>query len=146
MPAIDDVDLRRTGSTPRPRGPQKRRVFVCSPLRPRDGFTYADHVDLAKRLCVAAVRAGVAPFAPHIFYTSIGLDDHRQTDRDAGIACGLRYLAVADEVWVYADDLHGCSEGMRKEVELAQSLILPVTVVWMPNCWVGLKPVHLEED
>lgn len=103
-----------------------RRVYVCSPLRAVGTFTIADNI--------AATRAGYAAFASHVFYP-IFLDDTLQKERDLGMQAGLAWLRVCDEVWVYAEDEVECTEGMKREIELANRLNIPPTVIWMPPVW-----------
>lgn len=127
---------------PKRKVPGRKRVFVCSPLRPRKGRTIEQNIELAKRLCVAALKAGVAPWASHIFYPSIGLGDADVADRNAGTACGLRWLGVADEVWCWAASFDDCSEGMKREIEAAQLANVPVKVVYRDDipCWKDIAP------
>jgi hypothetical protein len=98
-----------------------KRVFVCSPYR---GDVVAN-----TRRAVAACRtialAGDAPFAPHLYLPLI-LDDSRPVERAVGIACGLAWLAVADEIRVFGEP----SEGMHREIEAARRI--GVTLRRMP--------------
>lgn len=114
-----------------------KRVFVCSPLRQRGRHSFEDNLKLVSDLCLAAVRAGVAPFAPHLFYTRF-LDDRRESDRMAGIACGLAWLAQADEVWCWAESWDECSDGMKQEIEFSRRLSIVPNVVYMPKAWEGV--------
>lgn len=114
-----------------------KRVFVCSPLRAGNGFTFEQNVAFAKKLCHEAVKAGYAAWAPHIFYT-LFLDDEKERERALGIQAGLAWLTMSDEMWLYADDQETCSEGMRKEVEFALKLSIPPTLLYMPKPWQGL--------
>lgn len=119
-----------------------RTVFVCSPLR----GTYsnpesvpekviAKNLALAKKLCLAVVKEGHAPFAPHVLYTAIEMDDKNAIDRAAGIAAGIAWLGQAAEIWVFADDIEQCSDGMRLEIERAEKFSIPPKVIFMPECW-----------
>ncbi len=119
-----------------------KTVFVCSPLR----GTYsnsesvpekviAKNLALAKKLCLAVVREGHAPFAPHVFYPAIEMDDKNAIDRAAGIAAGLAWLGQAAEIWVFAEDIEQCSDGMRLEIERAERFSIPPKLVFMPECW-----------
>ena len=67
-------------------------------------------------LCSRLVEAGGAPFAPHLLYPRF-LDDGKLSERELGISCGLTFLEVCDEVWVYSGK--GLSSGMRREVDHA---------------------------
>ena len=95
-----------------------KRVYICSPY----AGDVQNHVAIAERLCWEAVVRGCAPFAPHLFYTRF-LDDDSGSEREKGIACGLAYMEVCDEVWVYTSD--GISEGMWREIEHAQRPGIP---------------------
>lgn len=96
-----------------------KRVFICSRYAgdiPRNTAT-------TERLCRKAVEHGCAPFAPHLLYTRF-LDDGKNSEREAGIACGLTFMEICDEVWVFTGE--GLSDGMRREVDHAQRLGKPV--------------------
>lgn len=91
------------------------RVFICS----RYAGDIERNIQTAQTLCRMAVEAGYAPFAPHLLYTQI-LNDGEPEERELGIALGLRFMEVCDEVWVYVGD--GISEGMLREIEHARLL------------------------
>ncbi len=94
-----------------------KRVFVCSPYR---GDVEANTAR-AVALCRAIALAGDAPFAPHLFLPR-ALDDGDADERRLGIAAGLSWLAVADEI-VVAGPL---SKGMRREIVAANEIGLPI--------------------
>lgn len=109
-----------------------RRIYVCSPLR---GDIEAN-IERAKRLCHAVILAGHAPFASHVHYTAF-LDDRIEAERKAGAAAGVAFLAVCHEVWVYADNLEGCTPGMRAEIANAMQHYT-TKIVYRPPEWAGL--------
>lgn len=76
--------------------------------------------------CLAdSLKRGEAPFASHGIYTLPGvLDDDIDAERDAGIAAGFAWGAVADRVIVYQD--LGISYGMRLGIEAAHQRGTPV--------------------
>ena len=82
-----------------------KRVFVCSPY----GGDVARNGDIARAICRVVALRGDAPFAPHVFYPGL-LDDHVPAERDLGIAAGMSWLAVADEMLVIGKP----TEGMRR--------------------------------
>lgn len=104
-----------------------KKIFVCSPLR----GDIENNIRRAKELCAETVRMGHASFAPHAFYTQF-LDDTVQKERETGIAAGIEFLKVCDEVWVYAVD--GITSGMQQEVDLAAKLDIPVLI----NPWSSI--------
>ena len=106
-----------------------KRVFICSPFA---GDTERN-IRIARRLCKLEIEAGNAPFAPHLLFPQI-LDDVDPNSRDVGIACGLAYLAVCDEMLVYAG--HGVSAGMRRE--LTYALTHGILMRWID------KPLEVE--
>lgn len=91
------------------------RVFVCSPLRGPDGQPSEANRELARRLMRAVFDAGHAPFVPHLLYPQVLTES--EGDLKAAFAANFAFLDICDETWVYADDLAGCSRGMRAEVE-----------------------------
>lgn len=113
------------------------RVYVCSPLR---GDIEANQA-LARQLCKAVIDEGHAPFAPHIFYTQF-LDDTVDKERAAGMLAGTAWLLQADEIWVFAESIDDCSNGMLEEVTRAKRCSIPPVAVWMPHCWVPVQAEH----
>lgn len=100
-----------------------KRVFVCSPYR----GAVAANVALAREACREVLRAGDAPFAPHLLYPDV-LDDADPRERALGIGAGIAWLAMADEVLVVGDP----TDGMRQEIAAAETLGLPVRLLPHP--------------
>jgi hypothetical protein len=94
-----------------------KRVFVCSPYR----GDVAANVVLARAACREVLRAGDAPFAPHLLYPEI-LDDADANERALGMEAGRRWLAMSHEVLVVGP----VSAGMREEIATAEALGIPV--------------------
>lgn len=101
------------------------RVFVCSPFRGRIAAEREEAIRYARRAVADSFARGEAPFAPHLIYPQPGiLDDSDPAERARGIAAARAWLAASHLVAVYVD--HGISEGMAKEIALAQGLGLCV--------------------
>ena len=64
-----------------------------------------------------AVRANAAGGSTLLERYTRFLDDRNPSERELGIACGLTFMAVCDEVWVYTAD--GVSSGMGQELDHA---------------------------
>ena len=94
------------------------RIFVCSPY----AGDVAGNVARARRYTQQVIAQGHAPFAPHLLYPQC-LDDDDPQQREAGIACGLAFLRVCDEVWVFGSNI---TAGMRVEIECARQSGIPV--------------------
>lgn len=122
-----------------------RRVFVCSPLRAPSIEGFHQNRRLAKELTLAVLRAGHAPYTPHLWYSDL-LDDAKPAEREKGMKAGAAWLRVADEIWVYAVGLEECSAGMKSEVQLAERLALPIRVVWMPEPFAEVRARWLAVD
>lgn len=119
-----------------------KRVFICSPLAPRDGRSLEDNMRLAELLCLAASNAGVSPYAPHLVFTRF-FDDNSPEARERGIASGEAWLDAADELWLFARNESECSTGMLRELKRFQGRDLallnsPHRVVWMPPCFEAI--------
>lgn len=100
-----------------------QKIYICSPLR----GNIEDNINKAKEYCkfvVAKMKA--MPVCPHIYFTQF-LDDNNELEREIGMDFGLRLLSECDRVMVF--DNNGISEGMKKEIELANRLNIPV------ECW-----------
>lgn len=95
------------------------RIQVVSPYRASATRTMETHAAFASKLCLLAVLAGFAPFAPHLLYPTF-LSDADSEERAAGIECSIAWLRAAEEIWVW--DVWGLSDGMRTELgEIAAS-------------------------
>lgn len=95
-----------------------QKIYICSPL---------SNINKAKEYCkfvVAKMKA--MPVCPHIYFAQF-LDDNNKLEREIGIDFGLRLLPECDRVIVF--DNNGISKGMKKEIELANRLNIPV------ECW-----------
>lgn len=100
-----------------------QKIYICSPLR----GNIEDNINKAKEYCkfvVAKMKA--MPVCPHIYFTQF-LDDNNELEREIGMDFGLRLLSECDRVIVF--DNNGISKGMKKEIELANRLNIPV------ECW-----------
>lgn len=94
-------------------------VFVCSPFGGN-----LKNVELAKELCRKAMERGAVPYAPHVFFPLLGLDDRNPEHRKAGTSGGKAMLVTCDEVWVY--NANGLSDGMIDELIVASILGIQV--------------------
>lgn len=104
-----------------------KRVFVCSPFR----GDVVRNTELARQYCRYVLLQGFAPFAPHLLYTQM-LDDNAVHEREQGILAGIAWLEACDEIWVFGEP----SEGMRKEISLAEAIGKPI---------IKLSPLAIEQ-
>lgn len=93
------------------------KIYICSPLR----GDYDNNIKRAKEYCKEVIQEGHIPICPHIYYTQF-LDDTKQSERELGMKYGLMDLEWCDKVYVYGTP----SEGMQKEIELAEQLGIEV--------------------
>lgn len=100
-----------------------RRVFVCSPLRPRGGMTVRANIERARYIATRVLARGDAPFVPHLLYPQF-LDEDDPVQRDQGITAGCCWMADAHLVVV--DAASGISEGMEHELAEARARSVPV--------------------
>ena len=101
------------------------RVFICSPFRAETMNKRLANVELAWKLMDLALSEGHAPFAPHLLYPH-ALDDNEPESRAKGIAAGLEWLRVSDEVWL-ADGVE-ITDGMMQEIDTAKHLGRPIVL------------------
>jgi len=101
---------------------EAKRVFICS----KYAGDIEHNVEVTQALCRMAIKAGHAPFAPHLLYTQF-LDEDDQCERNLGISLGLQFMEACDEVWAYVGE--GVSEGLRREMKQARCLGKPVVIL-----------------
>ena len=65
---------------------------------------------------------GYLPLAPHLYFTQF-LEDGDEKEREEGMALGMRWLAVSDELWVFGERI---SKGMSIEIEKAKRKGQPI--------------------
>lgn len=93
-------------------------AYICSPYRGS-----ADEIErntiYARELVALALLNDYVPLCPHLYLTQV-LDDRNERDRVIGMQAGLELLLACDVMIVGAR--YGISEGMRAEIERAQSI------------------------
>ena len=96
-----------------------KKIFICSAYR----GDIDDNTEKAKEYCRwATVECGVIPIAPHLFFPQF-LDDDAETERELGINMGLSLLKECSELWYFGESI---TEGMKKEIDMAVKLGIPV--------------------
>ena len=86
-----------------------KTIYVCSPYKATLPFQKRtgsgkskENVKRAKLACRILVKLGYLPLAPHLYFTQF-LEDGDEKEREEGIALGMRWLAVSDELWVFGE-------------------------------------------
>ena len=102
-------------------------VYICSPLKGTKEEV-RDNIALAKRLCRKAVMENYAVICPHLLYPRF-LREDVEKEREMGMACGLKLLELADEVWVANGRI---SYGMGIEIARAAELGIQMKCVCDP--------------
>lgn len=92
-------------------------VYICSPYRADDVQEHQENLDLAKRACEHAIREGVAPICPQLYFSQFIKEEEK------ALAAGLALVTTADELWVMGTRI---SPGMAAEIQLATELAIPV--------------------
>ena len=98
-----------------------RKIYVCSPL----SGDYGNNIEKAKNYSRLVVLRGFIPVTPHIYFTQF-LDDSNPSEREIGVTLALQCLRYCDELWIFGGYI---SEGMNKEIELANHLKIPIHYV-----------------
>lgn len=94
------------------------RAYICSQYRARTEAELDRNIDYAQELTRRALMADVAPITPHLYLTQC-LDDKQRGERAVGMAAGMQLLKGCD--FVIAGVRYGISEGMRREIALADA-------------------------
>lgn len=97
------------------------KVYICSPLR----GDHEHNIQMAIKHCRAVALYGDIPVAPHIYCTQF-LDDNIEDERNLGMDIGLKMLEMCDCMLVYGEHI---SDGMRREIDRARELKIPVRYV-----------------
>ena len=97
-------------------------VYVASRVR----GSLQQNLANAKKYCRYCVLQGVVPIVSHLMYVG-ALNDEDPTERKLGTNLGITILQAGfiDELWAFTDS-EGPSEGMKKEIEIAEELNIPV--------------------
>jgi len=107
-----------------------RRVIIESPLRADTPEGYERNRRYARACMRDSLGRGEAPFASHLLYDQPGiLDDTIVEERERGIKAGFEWELAAQAVVVYGD--LGISDGMKRGIERAKALNLPVEYRWL---------------
>jgi hypothetical protein len=100
-------------------------VYICSAY----AGDIEHNVSRARGYCRFAVSEGYIPLAPHLLFPQF-MDDGDPEQRALGIRCGLEFLRICREVWVFGEHI---TQGMEKEVIAAKKLGLPIRA-FNPKC------------
>lgn len=104
-------------------------IYVASPLGAETYEGIQENICRAVWYCKRVWRNQQSiPVAPHIYFPRF-LDDMNAADRAVGTCEGMKLLAQCDEVYAFAEDFTHASSGMKAEIELAETLGIPVTYV-----------------
>lgn len=110
-------------------------IFVCSPYQatskdPAVARSQLEaNIERAKMACRMLVKLGYHPLAPHLYFTQF-LEDRDAGEREEGIQLGMKWLAQADELWAFGDEI---TERMSKEIAAAKGMGIPVRMVPEPS-------------
>nr|WP_319488604.1 DUF4406 domain-containing protein [uncultured Caproiciproducens sp.] len=99
-------------------GKPLKLIYMCSPYKGNKKANIA----AARQYCFNAIANGYIPIAPHVMFYDI-LDDDDPGQRAVGMKMGIELLRFCSEVWVFGSRI---SDGMLKEIVLAQTLKIPV--------------------
>ncbi len=86
------------------------RVIIESPL----AGNFVRNIRYARLCMFDCLERGEAPYASHLLYPQVYNDRH-PGQREAGIAAGLAWSAVAEVAAIYLD--LGLSDGMKRGIE-----------------------------
>lgn len=106
-----------------------RLIYVCHPLA---NPSVEENVKIARKIVDQIIKeqgGEVLPFAPHLYFPQV-MNDNEPAERQLGMEYSMYFLRKADEVWVYGDRI---SEGMKRELEEASGLKLPILFMDVPQ-------------
>lgn len=101
----------------------KLMTYVCSPLSaPTRAERLANAAKALTYMADAEREFGGRAVAPHAYLPYL-LDDSIPEERELAIEFGQRLLGMCEQLVVYGETI---SEGMRKEMELAEESGIPI--------------------
>nr|WP_325191633.1 DUF4406 domain-containing protein [uncultured Selenomonas sp.] len=106
----------------------RRKIYVVS----KYAGDVATNKENAVRCCRYVIGRGNMPVASHLLYPQI-LNDRSPHEREMGLMFGLALLALCDEVWIFTENGE-ISSGMKREIEEATQLGIPVQQMDMGEC------------
>lgn len=113
----------------------KGLAFVVSQFHADSAGQQEFNKDFAKALAREIYREGYVPVVPHLYFPCFLSDEGEE--RQWGIMAGHRMMALCGIVYVAKIDGH-VSDGMRQDIEFADSLEIPIT-------WMGFTAGKAEE-
>ena len=105
-----------------------KKVFICSPFaatakdKEEKRKETIRNIQTARAASLYAVAEGAIPYTPHLYFPQF-LDDDDPDRRELGQLLGMLWLEECDELWVIGRRI---SDGMKKEIEMAKKLDIPV--------------------
>ena len=106
-------------------------VFVCSAY----SGDIANNTRRAKKICRKLAKLNYIPFAPHLYFPRF-LDENNASERKRGIGFGVEIMRRCAFVICVGE----ITEGMRTELEAAQSMKIPTLVFRDYKDFIGLSP------
>jgi hypothetical protein len=103
-----------------------KRIFIVSPLSGTDR-EIEENIRFTQEICRKIIQQGDNPFASHLLYPQF-LREHVDGERMLGINCGINFMELCDEVWVFTT-LRGITKGMKLEIEAAHKLNKKITYI-----------------
>lgn len=103
-------------------------IYVCSPFGGKQS-----NLDKAKTYSRFVADKGHVPLAPHLLLPQF-MDE--KTERATGLKYALALLSVADEVWVFTDQV---SDGMSSEIRAAKTWGIPTRWVSEAEVKAGVR-------
>ena len=119
-------------------------VYICSPFAAYGQNTVQTNITEARRYCRYAIGQKKQPIAVHLLYPQF-LDDRNEREREMGLAFGLSILQKCDieSLWVFKGRGGIISDGMQREIALAERLHIPVVFIEDPEAYgmYGWNPI-----
>lgn len=100
-----------------------KKVYICSPYRAQSNDKLIRNIEYAKSITRQAIKAGLAPIAPHL-YMPLCLDEDKPEERELGLKAGIELLKTCS--FVIVGIRYGISEGMSWEIAAADAADIEV--------------------
>jgi|SRR3990172_9678998 len=100
------------------------RIIIESPFWNEDSNIRELNLRYARLCLFDSLKRGEAPFASHLLYPQVLLDEKDPIIRQWGIEAGFKWMLAVNKIAVYTD--RGISSGMQQGINFAKKYAINI--------------------